>query len=139
LTIDAIANATAATHASADAFNKSAIDVRAHAYGQHVTGVGPTATMVGGNANASLTNNAAIAINAIANANGSSALAHSLERSAIFVSAAAYGTGATPVGGNAVASLVNDGTIQLGAHADAYGTTGSAHAYATNNTALGVE
>jgi len=106
--------------------------LKLHSFWDGLLGTGTTATTVGGDATVTLTNGAgnSITIDAIADATGTNAYASAYNYYALFQSASAYGTGATPVGGNAVASIANDGAITIGAAAAAYGTN-NATAYAT--------
>src|SRR5207244_380860 len=93
--------------AQAEATIESAVSQSATAYG-------------GGDATVSVTNGGTLNINAAANANGATAYADaSIEETAIYQSAYAAGSGATPVGGDATASIANDGTINITAVANA--------------------
>ena len=129
LTISANAEATGSA-ASANAVVTSAIHQNAHA-----SAAGTGATLVLGNANASIANDGAIAINAIASAHATSgfAAAHATNKSGIEQQAVASGDG------DATASLTSTGTIDLGALAHAVSTGSSAFAFASQGHGISQE
>ena len=129
INIEAVANATAYNTAFAAAYVGGGIHQRATA-GDVTLGYGTGTASFGGNATAYMTNAAAGVINVVASAhanNGGTGAG-----TAIASATVSTGIAQTAIAdaGNSLASLTNDGAINI--HAIAY-ATGDAHAYAEVN------